>query len=55
MIESGDKMIVVVLAFALILAGLGLLLFYLERRLKKAEKKLKELHQNLKNRDGTSM
>jgi HAMP domain-containing protein len=44
-----DKMIVAVLVFSLILTGLALLLFYLERRLNKAEKKLEELKQNMEN------
>ncbi|HSV76410.1 MAG TPA: hypothetical protein VLH37_05195 [Bacteroidales bacterium] len=44
-----DKMIVVVLVFSLVLTGLALLLFYLERRLNKAEKKLEELKQNMEN------
>ncbi len=43
MIESGEKMIVVVMVLSIILAGIAAFLFYLERRLNKAEKKLGEL------------
>jgi CcmD family protein len=43
MIEPGEKMIVVVMVLAIILLGLAAFLFYLERRLKKTEKKLDEL------------
>lgn len=38
----GNKMIVVVLVLAIILVGLALFLFYIERRLKQSEKKLEE-------------
>ncbi|MBW6497756.1 MAG: hypothetical protein K0B09_05170 [Bacteroidales bacterium] len=48
MIASGDKMIVVVMVLAIILIGIAAFLLYLERRLDKAEKKLREL-ENQKN------
>lgn len=38
----GSKMIVVVLVLAIILIGLALFLFYIERRLKQSEKRLEE-------------
>ena len=40
---SGDKLIVVVVVLSIILVGLALFLFYIERRLNNAEKKLDEL------------
>jgi CcmD family protein len=43
MIESGEKMIVVVIVLSVILIGIAAFLFYLERRLGRAEKKLREL------------
>lgn len=43
MIESGEKMIVVVIVLSVILLGIAAFLFYLERRLDRAEKKLREL------------
>ncbi len=43
MIEPGEKMMVVVMVLSLILLGLAGFLFYLERRLDKAEKKLREI------------
>lgn len=43
MIEPGEKMVVVVMVLSIILIGLAAFLFYLERRLKKTEKKLDEL------------
>jgi CcmD family protein len=43
MIESGEKMIVVVIVLSVILIGIAAFLFYLERRLDRAEKKLHEL------------
>jgi len=54
MIESGEKMIVVVMVLSIILAGIAAFLFFLERRLDKAEKKLGELEnqkRSLENND----
>lgn len=48
MIEPGEKMIVVVIVLSMILVGLGLFLFYLERRLDRAEKELKKLQAEAK-------
>ena len=45
MIESGEKMIVVVIVLSIILLGIASFLFYLERRLSKAERELKKLQQ----------
>jgi len=43
MIEPGEKMIVVVIVLSLILVGIASFMFYLERRLARAEKELKKL------------
>jgi len=43
---SDDKMIVVVLVLGIILIGLALFLFYIERKLNKAEKKLEDFRKN---------
>jgi Tfp pilus assembly protein PilO len=43
MIESGEKMIVVVIVLSVILLGIAAFLFYIESRLDRAEKKLREL------------
>lgn len=40
--EFSEKLLVVVLALLLIFAGLAAWLFYLERRLRRTEKKLEE-------------
>ena len=46
MFEVCDKIFVVALVLAVIFAGLVVLLFYLDNRLRKAEKKLKELRRS---------
>lgn len=43
MIEPGEKMIVVVIVLSIILLGIATFLFYLERRLSRAEKELKNM------------
>ncbi|MEE4178300.1 MAG: CcmD family protein [Bacteroides sp.] len=42
---TDDKMIVVVLVISIILLGIAAFLFYLERKLDKVEKRLRDLEQ----------
>ena len=53
MIESGEKMVVVVIVLSIILLGIASFLFYLERRLAKAEKELDKLSDEAKSKSQT--
>ena len=48
---ADDKMIVVVLVLSIILVGIAAFLFFLERRLDKAEKRLRKMEQERKQGD----
>lgn len=47
---TDGKMIVVVLVLSIILVGIAAFLFYLERKLDKAEKRLRDLEQDRKHK-----
>lgn len=46
---SGEKIMVVVLLLIIIFVGIGLFVFYLEKRISSSEKKIKELEKQLNN------
>ncbi|MBS4013505.1 MAG: hypothetical protein KGZ97_07055 [Bacteroidetes bacterium] len=48
MLEQDGKIMVVALVLAVILAGIGIAMFFIDYRLRKAEKKLKEIQENKK-------
>lgn len=50
MIDAESKMFVVIMILVVILLGLALFLFYLERRLARSEQQLKQLEQEAGNR-----
>ncbi len=51
MLEQDGKIWVVVLVMAIIFIGIAAFLFYLEYRLKKSEKKLRDLEESFEQRE----